>query len=173
MIAAAEEPAAGGGGAAVRRCCAFQVAERWFALDAGRISEVLRGQRTTPVPLAHPAVHGLLNLRGRIVPVIDMRVRLGLTDGYRVGMTEGTPTASAGRTLVVVTVDDEAFGLAVDRLADVVEIPLRAIEPPSRADRPGQDAIDGVWATRFGLMHLLDAVRLVAGIAVTGERNTR
>jgi len=173
MIAAAEEPAAGGGNAAVRRCCAFQVAERWFALDAGRISEVLRGQRTTPVPLAHPAVQGLLNLRGRIVPVIDMRVRLGLTDGHRVGQTDGTPTATSGRTLVVVTVDDEAFGLAVDRLADVVEIPLRAIEPPSCSDRPGQDAIDGVWATRFGLMHLLDAVRLVAGIATTGERNER
>jgi purine-binding chemotaxis protein CheW len=166
MIAAADGRA-GPGGEPVMRFCAFQVAEHWFAIDASRITEVLREQRTTPVPLAHPAVRGLLNLRGRIVPVIDMRTRLGLA--------MATDTADgAGRTNIVIEVEDEAFSLLVDRLADVVEFPLRSIEPPTTADRPGQDAIDGVWPTRFGLMHLLDTGRLVAGIAAaTAERKAR
>ncbi|NBV45397.1 MAG: chemotaxis protein CheW [Planctomycetia bacterium] len=167
MIAASGGRSGPGNGAAVLRCCAFQVADRWFAIETARISEVLRGQRTTPVPLAHPAVRGLLNLRGRIVPVIDMRIRLGLA--------AATAAADvAGRTIIVIEVDDEAFSLLVDRLADVVEIPVRSIEPPTTADRPGQDAIDGVWAARFGLMHLLDTGRLVAGIAAaTAERKAR
>lgn len=149
------------------RCCLFQVADGWFAIDAGHITEVLRGQRTTPVPLAHPAVRGLLNLRGRIVPVIDMRSRLGLATAA--GAADGV-----GRTNIVIEVEDEAFSLLVDRLADVVEIPLRSIEPPTTADRPGQDAIDGVWPTRFGLVHLLDTGRLVAGIAAAAaERKGR
>ncbi|MBM3953832.1 MAG: purine-binding chemotaxis protein CheW [Planctomycetes bacterium] len=148
------------------RVCAFQVSGRWFAIDAARIHEVLRSQKTTPVPLAHPAVRGLLNLRGRIVPVIDMRIRLGLAGS-------AADTDSAG-TFVVVEVDDEAFSLLVDRLADVVEIPLAAIEPATTADRPGQDAIEGVWPARFGLVHLLDTARLVAAIAVSAaERKGR
>ncbi|MFM7522532.1 MAG: chemotaxis protein CheW [Planctomycetota bacterium] len=149
------------------RACAFQVSGRWFAIDAARIHEVLRSQKTTPVPLAHPAVRGLLNLRGRIVPVIDMRIRLGLA------LAEAAANDAPG-TFVVVEVDDEAFSLLVDRLADVVEIPLAAIEPATTVDRPGQDAIEGVWPARFGLVHLLDTARLVAAIAVSAaERKGR
>ena len=150
---------------ATQRFCAFLVAGRVFAVDAARVTEVLRGQLLTPVPQAHPALRGLLNLRGRIVPAIDMRLRLGF-DPAR---------ADASHTNIVATVAGEYFSLMVDQLVDVIEIPLAAIEQPTAdSEDPSRDSVAAVYAAPSGLIYVLDVDQLVAGISDTGfERNMR
>ena len=87
--------------------CTFQVSDGLYGLDVARVHEVLRPQPLTRVPLAPPAVAGLLNLRGQIVPAVDLRTLFGLD-----------PLASPGG-LVVVRSGDGLTALVVDAIGDV------------------------------------------------------
>jgi purine-binding chemotaxis protein CheW len=92
--------------------CTFHAADLLLGIPIDRVAEVLGDQTITPVPLAHPHVAGLLNLRGQIVTAIDARRRLGLT-------TRGEGTAP---TVVVIRSDGELVSLLVDRPGDVVDV---------------------------------------------------
>ena len=151
--------------APARLFCTFVVAGRTFAIDAAAVTEVFRGRVTTTVPRGPAAIRGLLNLRGRIVPAIDMRRRLGF---------EADPRDEELH-VVVVAGGGEAYSLLVDAIADVVEIAAAAIEPPtSRSEGAAADCIEGVHAERGGLIHILSLERIVAGLGeTTAERKTR
>lgn len=136
------------------RCChcCFLVAGDCFAVPSVNVAEVLRDSRITRVPHAPAAVLGLLHLRGRIVPVIDMRRRLGFPEAVSI----------AARTHVVVRLDDDWYSLLVDEMLDVIEVAEDRIEHPSRplADTP-HDAVSGVFAAQGSLVHFLDPKRVV------------
>ena len=107
-----------------RQVCAFSVADHLFALPLSQVQEVLSTPELTPVPLAPPAVRGLINLRGRIVTVFDLRRRLGLPPGGAEAMT------------VVLRARDGGVSLLVDAVEDVVEASAQALEPPPRTLPP-------------------------------------
>jgi len=138
-----------------RHCC-FLVGGSCFAVASTGVTEVLRDGRITRVPHAAEAVIGLLHLRGRIVPVIDMRRRLGLT---------GTEPP-ARRTHLVIRLHDDWYSLLVDEMLDVIEVPEHQIEHPSKpsADTPN-DAVVGVFADTDKLVYFLDPQRIVQPLA--------
>ena len=107
--------------------CTFVVANLLLGLPVREVSEVVRGEDVTPVPLAPPAVVGLLNLRGRIVPAVDARTRFGLP-------ARGPDEEAAH---VVVNVADEQVSLVVDRTSDVV-----TLSASQREDVPDTVAAD-------------------------------
>src|SRR3954470_2572371 len=90
----------------------FFVADLFFGVDVLRVQEVLRFQQMTRVPQAPEVIEGLINLRGQIVPAIDMRRRLGL------------PPRTGGQvpTNVVIRTDDGAVSLLVDEIGDVLDV---------------------------------------------------
>ena len=91
--------------------CTFELAGMLFGVAATDVQEIARPQPITRVPLAHPAIAGLLNLRGQIVTTIDLRARLGLA-----------PRPVTERPFnVVVRSADGVFSLLVDAIGDVVE----------------------------------------------------
>ena len=93
--------------------CTFLLDRRWFAVPVDDVQEVLRFQEMTRVPLAPKAVVGLINLRGRIVPAIDLRTRLELP-----------PRADGCRSMnVVVRTIDGPKALLVDEIGDVYDSP--------------------------------------------------
>lgn len=149
--------------AQTRRFCTFVVAGRAFAVDAGAVQEVFRGTVTTPVPRGPAAIRGLLNLRGRIVPAIDMRRRMGFE-----------PVSGEG-IHVVLTAGGETHSLIVDALTDVVDIPVASIETATvGADGCLGECIEGVVAARDGLVHVLGIEAILAGLAdTTVERKMR
>jgi len=130
-----------------RRWCTFLLGDACFAVDAAGVVEVVRGRRLTPVPLAAPGVLGLVHLRGRIVPVIDPATRLAVVR---------TAPPAAGSQLVIEAGDDW-YGLLVDEMLDVIEI------PPERVERPtaGGEAVTGTFAAERRLVHLLDPERMI------------
>jgi len=140
---------------ATSRHCCFLVGGECFAVESAGVTEVLRDGRITRVPHAPEAVLGLLHLRGRIVPVIDMRRRLGFP-----------AKTVAGRTHLVLRVQDDWYSLLVDEMLDVVEVAANRIEHPSRpaADTPA-DAVTGVLADAGRLVHFLDPQRIVHSLA--------
>lgn len=143
------------------RFCCFLVADECFAVESSGVAEVLRDGRIARVPLAPEAVVGLLHLRGRIVPVIDMRRRLGFP----------AAASDASRTHLVLLLDGDWYSLLVDEMLDVVEVAGDRIERPSRpaGDSP-HDAVSGVFAAPGRLVHFLDPRRIVNGLGRQREQ---
>jgi len=136
------------GNAATIDACCFTVSGHRFAVRSSCVEEILRGGTPTRVPLAPAEVGGVLHLRGRIVPVIDMARRLGLE-------------ASAGAAIhVVIRSADEWYGLVVDDVLGVQSFPIDRIEPPG--GESVQDPRVGVFAGDGHLCHLLDPHRIVS-----------
>jgi purine-binding chemotaxis protein CheW len=131
---------------------AIQVGKQDFAVPVMQVRDVLRQQHLTPVPLAPRAVAGLLNLRGRIVTAIDLRIRLGL------------PPQAAGGDVAHVVVENgsELYALVVDSVGDVLPIDERQLEAvPSVLDQQWRAIASAVYPTGAGLVVLLDISRLV------------
>ncbi len=99
----------------------FVIAGEKYAVDINSVYEIIRPQPVTRVPKAPFFVEGIINLRGKVVPVVDMRKRLGL--------------ANAGQTkdsrIMVVDSNGESVGIIVDAVTEVLRIPADSIEPPS------------------------------------------
>jgi purine-binding chemotaxis protein CheW len=136
-------------------CCTFRIGDACFALPADGVVEVLRGGRLTRVPLAPDGILGLLHLRGRIVPVIDPATHLGVS--------RKTPEQP---THLVIALQDDWYGLVIDEMLDVVEIPQDRIEQPSPSSAEGPvegpgEALAGVFAAPDRLVHLLDPQRMI------------
>ena len=92
-----------------------------FGLPISRVQDVFLPERITRVPLAAPEFAGMLNLRGRIVTVLDMRLRLGL------------PPAEEGRPRMAIGIESkgESYGLLIDAIGEVIKLPTA-----SREDNP-------------------------------------
>ena len=99
--------------------CAFRVGDEEYAIDLRRIREILQPLPITPVPRAPEFVEGVMDLRGDVIPVIDVRRRLGLA-----------PQPGGRAKILVVNVAGRVLGLVVDAVAEVVRLPRSAIGPP-------------------------------------------
>lgn len=97
----------------------MQLGDQLFAIAVQHVHDILGPQRITRVPLAPKAVAGSLNLRGRIVTVLDLRVPLGLCQAAN---TDGAMN-------VVVDMDGELYALLVDQVGEVLTVPAETIEP--------------------------------------------
>jgi len=126
---------------------AFYVADLLIGVNILQVEEINRHVTLTPVPHAPECVRGVINLRGEVVTVMDLRTILGLPPG----------TISASTRNVVVNSRGEQIGLLVDRIADVVKAQSDAIEP-TPANVSGVDGrfFKGVVKLEKELMVILD-----------------
>lgn len=132
--------------------CTFALQDFTFGIEVRTIQEVIRYQEMTPIPLAPDAMRGLINLRGQIVPAIDLRRRLGLP-------------AREGELLpmnVVVCTDEGAVSLLVDEIGDVVEVaPERYERPPETLSPAARGLVTGVYKLDDRLLLILDVAAAV------------
>jgi purine-binding chemotaxis protein CheW len=130
----------------------FVVGGSFFGIDVLNVQEVLRFQRMTKVPLAPSVIVGLINLRGQIVPGIDMRRRLHLAPR----------TDEEYPMNLVVRTDDGAVSLLVDEIGDVLELEPSAFEhTPANVAANVRDMIRGVYKLRSRLLLVLDTEKTV------------
>jgi purine-binding chemotaxis protein CheW len=135
-----------------RQYCTFFLDGHYFGIDVLKVQEIIRFQQMTPVPLAPPAVRGLINLRGQIVMGIDLRRRLGLSERP----VEDLPVN------VVVRTDDGAVSLLVDEIGDVVEVSEQQFEaPPQTLRGDARELVHGAYKLPKRLLLILDADRAV------------
>src|SRR5205807_3432409 len=103
-----------------QRVCTFFVAGSCYGVEVLRVQEIIRAQPLTRVPRAPHVVRGLINLRGRIVTVLDLRRRLELPE---------RACEETHRNVVVCTPEGVVSTL-VDEIGDVLELGEEAFEPP-------------------------------------------
>jgi purine-binding chemotaxis protein CheW len=107
----------------------FYVADMCLALDISVIQEIIRDVKMTRVPRARPQVRGVINLRGEVTTVIDLRQVLGLP-----ALESTTDTQ-----IIIVRSQGESIGLIVDRVGDICDVDESSIVPPP----PNVDSVDG------------------------------
>jgi len=124
-----------------------------YALSIGDVVEVLRMVALTPVPEAPAWLAGIVNFRGRAIPVIDLRQRLGLPAEMPGLSTPIIVTRATGRQV----------GLIADSVSEVLALPADALEPPDALAGPGR-AVTGLAHAGERLVLILDLPRLTAGL---------
>lgn len=123
-----------------------------FGVEVETVQEVIRYQPTTRIPLAPPAIGGLINLRGQVVTALDLRSRLGLPE-----REEGQQPMN-----VVVRTDEGVVSLLVDSIGDVIETDASHFEsPPDTMTAQARDLIVGAYKLDSTLLLALDVPRAV------------
>jgi purine-binding chemotaxis protein CheW len=105
---------------ALHQYLAFHLGREEYALDISGISEIIKVREFTDIPRVPKFILGIISLRGVVVPVFDLRLRLNL------GESELLPTSR----IVVTQLDDMTIGLLVDRINQVVNLSEEELEPP-------------------------------------------
>jgi purine-binding chemotaxis protein CheW len=130
----------------------FMLADEQYALGILEVKEIVRLHAITPVPRSPDWLKGIVTLRGVIVPIFDLRSRLGLAQ-----IEYGPETR-----IVVVYRGEELAGLIVDRITQVMRLPLEAIEPPPQTiGLVEAEYLRGVARFRDHLVILLNLPRVV------------
>jgi len=98
----------------------FTLADKEYGVDISQVREVIRMKEITPVPDTAGFVEGVISLRGRVIPIINLRKKLGL---------EEKPITSANR-IIISRLDSHFVGVVVDSVTDVISIEEEDITPP-------------------------------------------
>ncbi len=128
------------------------VGEQLFGLPILRVQDVFAPERITRVPLAAPEIAGVLNLRGRIVTLIDLRRRLGL----------GAREDGAHRTAIGVEAHGESYGLLIDSVGEVLKLDEGAREAnPINLDSKLAQVSVGIYRLEGQLLVIVDVDRIL------------
>lgn len=98
----------------------FQLQEEEYGVPVRQVRSIEKVQHITRVPRTVDFVKGVINLRGLVTPIVDLRKRFGITD---TAYTDST-------RIIIVVLGDMEVGLIVDAANDVIDIPMNSIEPP-------------------------------------------
>jgi purine-binding chemotaxis protein CheW len=134
----------------------FSLADEQYALELLRIREIIEHVPITRVPGMPPAVLGVINLRGRVVPVVDLAVKLGL----------GPRPLTRWTCFIIVDALQEGervpLGLLADSVSEVLDLSAEDIQPPpSFGTRLSVDSLRGVGRQQERFVLLLDLDRLL------------
>lgn len=134
----------------------FQLAGEAFALPIRQVKEIIQFGGITSIPLTPPYIRGVINLRGAVVPVLDLAVRF-----------DKPPVEARRQTcIVIVELANESqhldVGLVVDAVSEVIDIPAEAIAPPPRfGARIRVDFMTGIANLDQHFVILLDLARIL------------
>lgn len=137
-----------------RQYVIFSLADEHYGVDIFQVREIIRVPQITQIPGAPSYVRGVINLRGGVIPVIDLRQRFGMETGP--GVDE--------RRIVVAELGEQTVGMVVDGVSEVIEIDGAQIEPPSPFIMSTHaQAIEGIAKVRDRLIILLSLEALLSG----------
>ena len=131
----------------------FGIGDEEFGVDILRVQEIIRTMEITKVPRAQDFVEGVINLRGKVIPIIDLRRRFGLPSRKHDKHTR----------IIVIELYDIIVGFVVDSVSEVLRIPASTVEtPPSVVSGVEAEYIRGVGKLQDRLLILIDLDRLLS-----------
>lgn len=135
----------------------FSISGQRYGTDIGKIKEIIEYCKTTHVPLTPPEIHGVINLRGSVVPVVDLAARLG----------KGKSATGKKTCIVICEINDDAgpveVGYLVDEVDQVIDIALQQIEEaPQFGTDIKADYIGGMGGVEESFIVLLNIDELLS-----------
>jgi purine-binding chemotaxis protein CheW len=129
---------------------AFRLHEQEFCVKTTSIREIRGWAPVTPIPHAPYEVIGVMNLRGTVIPIVDLAVKLGMA---------GTE-ANERSAIVVTDVNGMTIGLLVDGVSDILTVPLDRLQPLPQATGPSSAFSDGIIAQGQTMICFLNLERM-------------
>ena len=130
----------------------FRIGSETYGVRIGAVREIVRVPEITTVPSAPDLIEGVINLRGKIIPVMDLRKRFGQTEIQQ----------DKRNRILVVELDNKLLGLIVNSASEVLKIPPSDIEAPGSVFADGESGyVVGVGKLTGRLIILLDITKLL------------
>jgi purine-binding chemotaxis protein CheW len=140
------------GGKGPAEFISFAIGEDQYGVDIMAVREIKGWSGVTHLPRQPEYVRGVLNLRGVMVPIIDLRCRFG----------EGTTDATPMHIAIIVNIGERLVGLLADRVLDIVSFETDKVQPVPRVARGSQsDLLSGLVTIDDGMLALIDLDHLV------------
>lgn len=136
----------------------FCLNQRTYGVDIQCVREINRVSDITPVPQTPSHVAGVMNLRGKIIPVVSLRLRLGMQDG----------TQTRETCIIVIDTEQGQVGMIVDSINGVVDIRDQDVESPRTGNETGKSDILGLGKLENQVIVLLDIVRCLGDLSFSG-----
>ena len=142
------------GATATKQLVGFFIGDEMFGVDILTVQEIIRDSPITPIPDAPDFLEGVINLRGSIIPVIDLRKRLKLVKPANLDLEVW---------IIILTVEGRVTGFVVDRVTKVLQVPESSIKPPPDIVVAGLKSqyIHGVCKLDQRLLILLEFSRIL------------
>jgi purine-binding chemotaxis protein CheW len=139
-----------------RQLVCFRIGEETYGLDIRSVREIRAWSATTALPNAPDFMRGVLNLRGTVVPILDLRARFGW------GQTE----PSGSHVVIVIAVDARLVGILVDAVSEILTVPEADVRSvPEIGSAETHECLDGLVTQGEQLIALVSGERIVAPIA--------
>ncbi len=131
----------------------FRLGVEEYGVSIMKVQEIIRMQEITKVPQMPEFIEGIINLRGNVIPIIDLRKRFGLSCAEK----------TIDSRIVVVSVRERIVGIIVDGVSEVLRLSEEQIEPPPPAvSTAGREYIKGVGKLEKRLLILLDIDKILS-----------
>ncbi len=132
----------------------FALGSEEYGVDISQVQEIIRMVEITHVPRAPHFMEGVINLRGQLIPIIDLRTRFGM---QRINSTKST-------RIVVTEIGSKRVGIVVDSVSEVINIPIENVEDaPEMIAGVGTEYIQGVGKIDDRLIIMLDLTMVMSG----------
>ncbi len=132
----------------------FQLGSEEYGVDISQVQEIIRMVEITHVPRAPRFMEGVINLRGQLIPIIDLRTRFGMS---RINATKST-------RIIVTEIGSKRVGMVVDSVSEVLNIPIENVEEaPEMIAGVGTEYIQGVGKMNDRLIIMLDLTMVISG----------
>jgi purine-binding chemotaxis protein CheW len=141
------------------RCVSFNIEERHYGLHLDDVVHIIRFEQVLPVPGAPALVEGVLNLRGDVVPVVNLRRVFGLEEA----------AGSRRQRVIVVRREARIFGLLVDGVREI-QVSEEDYQPGGTLPNLGDVAVLGVVKWQGETLTILDVFKLLAGLVPAAAR---
>lgn len=130
----------------------FLIGEQEYCIDIMSLREIRGATTPTALPDSPPYVKGVINLRGAVVPIIDLATRLGLT-----------PSVQTDRSVIMITnIGEQLIGLSADAVLDILAINLETIQPtPAVQAQDGSRFVSGLVALNERMISVVDLVSIL------------
>src|SRR5262245_60339064 len=147
------------GNADVSQFISFAIGDDQYGVDIMSVREIKGWSQITRLPRQPDYMRGVLNLRGVMVPIIDLRCRFGQ------GMTEATPL----HVVIVVQIGASHVGLLADRVLDIVAVDVAQVQPVPRVAQGSRvDFLSGLVTIESGMIALIDLSHIISASVAEG-----
>lgn len=137
---------------ATQQFLTFSLCDQEFGIEILRVQEIKNYSRVTPIPNSPPNVKGVMNLRGTVIPIVDLRNTLGMSSAEYDKFT----------VIIVVNIDSRIVGLVVDAVSDVMDVNQTDIEvPPSLSSDANVSVVNGIAKAGDRLITILNISKLI------------
>ncbi len=138
---------------------AFRLGNEEFGIDIQAVRELRGYSAVTRLAEAPPYLKGVINLRGVIVPIVDLRIKLGIGEG----------AYNAFTVVVVLAIGEQQVGIVVDSVSDVLRLTAEQIKPPPSGADFGNAYLTGIATVEQRMLQLADLSLLLSEVTVPAK----